>query len=46
MELEMVVLEKELSGNTAAGGYRSRGLERAVLKRERERERESFRWIQ
>ena len=28
------------------GGYRSRGLEKAVLERERERERESFRGIQ
>ena len=34
--LERVVLERELSGDTAARAYRSRGLERAVLERERD----------
>ena len=28
------MLERELSGDTAAGGYKSRGLVRAVLERE------------
>ena len=37
--LRRAVLEKELSGDTAAGAIEVRGLERAVLDRERERER-------